>query len=136
MSVIEAEARRWLAYALSDLDAAQALLERPDSFPRQACFLAQQAAEKALKAGLAFAEIPIPRSHDLDALRNLFPAEWATKSRHPDLASPSIWAVEARYPGDAPEAIAADADASAWQAKAVWESVRSDLAARGLKLSD
>lgn len=44
------EARRWIAYAKSDLDAAHALLEKGDFFPRQICFLSQQAGEKALKA--------------------------------------------------------------------------------------
>ena len=49
MSTPEAEARRWLAYARSDLEAAQELLKKPDSYPRQVCFLAQQAAEQILK---------------------------------------------------------------------------------------
>jgi len=49
MSTPEAEARRWLAYARSDLAAAEELLQKPESYPRQVCFLAQQAAEKVLK---------------------------------------------------------------------------------------
>ena len=44
------DAVRWLAYARSDLNAARALLRDPDYYPRQVCFLSQQAAEKALKA--------------------------------------------------------------------------------------
>ncbi|MCF8079438.1 MAG: HEPN domain-containing protein [Desulfobacterales bacterium] len=42
------EAGRWLQTAREDLDAAHALLEK--GFYSHACFLAQQAAEKAVKA--------------------------------------------------------------------------------------
>ena len=42
--------QRWLAYALSDLAAAKALVANPEHYPRQVCYLAQQAAEKSLKA--------------------------------------------------------------------------------------
>jgi len=132
MSTPEAEARRWLAYARSDLDAAQELLQKPDSYPRQACFLAQQAAEKVFKAALIFAGINVPRSHDLDALRNLLPEGWRVKAEHPDLASLSVWAVEARYPSDSPEAVEADAQTAAQQAQAVWETICADLTERGL----
>ena len=131
MSTPEAEARRWLAYARSDLDAAQELLQKPDSYPRQVCFLAQQAAEKTFKAALIFAGVNVPRSHDLDALRNLLPDGWKVKSEHPDLASLSVWAVEARYPGDSPEAVEADARTAAQQAQAVWETICADLTERG-----
>lgn len=48
------EARRWLVYARDDLAAAEVLAGDPDVSPRQACWLAQQAAEKALKAALCF----------------------------------------------------------------------------------
>ncbi len=77
MSAVEAE--RWLAYAESDLRAARALLDDPDHFPRQVCFLSQQAAEKALKAVLVLANVDFPRSHDLDYLRDLVPGGWHSK---------------------------------------------------------
>jgi HEPN domain-containing protein len=54
------EAERWLAYAHSALDAGLALLRAQDHYPRQACFLAQQAAEKALKAILVLLEANFP----------------------------------------------------------------------------
>ncbi|HEY4579397.1 MAG TPA: HEPN domain-containing protein [Candidatus Acidoferrales bacterium] len=134
MSTPEAEARRWLAYARSDLEAAQELLQKPRHYPRQVCFLAQQAAEKALKAALVFAGVGLPHSHDLDALRNLLPDGWRVKAEHPDLGSLSVWAVEARYPGDAPEAVEADARAAHQQAQTIWESVNAELAERGLSI--
>jgi len=69
-----AEAQRWLRYAREDLAAARALGERAGGAPRQSCRLAQQAAEKAIKAALVFLRIDFPRSHDLDLLRNLVAA--------------------------------------------------------------
>jgi HEPN domain-containing protein len=92
------EAQCWLAYARSDLDAGNALLRDPQHYPRQACFFAQQAAEKALKAILVLLEISFPYTHDLDRVRDLIPAGWRVKTAHPDLAALTIWAVEARYP--------------------------------------
>lgn len=91
---------RWLRYAEEDLITAETLLEQPRIVPRQACWLAQQAAEKAIKAVLVFLQIDFPRTHDLDALRNLIPVDWQLKTAHPDLASLSEWAVEARYPSE------------------------------------
>jgi hypothetical protein len=46
----------------------------------------------------------VPFWHNLDALRNLLPPGWSVKQEHPDLAELTAWAVEARYPGDWPEA--------------------------------
>lgn len=44
------EVRRWLRYAREDLTVAETLLNQDDLIPRHACWLAQQSAEKALKA--------------------------------------------------------------------------------------
>ncbi len=54
------EAKRWIDYAEKDLSAASVLLDSGEFFPRQICFLAQQAAEKAIKAVLVFEELHIP----------------------------------------------------------------------------
>jgi HEPN domain-containing protein len=81
-----AETRRWLSYAQEDLEAAEALVEQQTVVPRHICWLAQQAAEKALKAVLVFLGVEFPRRHDLDALRNLIPTDWEVKQQHPDLA--------------------------------------------------
>lgn len=126
------ETRRWLRYAHEDLLAAEATLKQEDMLPRHACWLAQQAAEKAIKAVLVFLQIDFPRRHDLDALRKLAPDGWQFKVNHPDLAALSEWAVEARYPGDWPDAVEADAQAAVKQARAVWESVYADLAQHSL----
>ena len=130
-----AEVRRWLRYAEEDLLAAEAALETESMVPRHACWLAQQSAEKAIKAVLIFLQIDFPRRHDLDALRNLAPAGWQVRENHPDLAGLTEWAVEARYPGEWPEAVDLDASVAVQQAKAVWTSVCADLALHGLDVA-
>jgi HEPN domain-containing protein len=125
------EVQRWLRFASEDLAAAEHLLNQSEAIPRHACWLAQQAAEKALKAVLVFLQIDFPRRHDLDALRNLIPTGWQLTAEHSDLASLTEWAVEARYPGDWPDVVEADAQRAFEQARAVCESVRRDLALHG-----
>jgi len=123
-----AEVQRWLHYAREDLMAAEAMIGHQQIVSRHICWLAQQAAEKAIKAVLVFLQIDFPHHHDLDALRNLVPDGWQLKANHPDLADLTEWAVEARYPGDWPDATEADARSAITQARAVWTSVCADLA--------
>ena len=132
-----AEVQRWLRYAREDLTAAETLLHQQHVIaPRHVCWLAQQAAEKALKAVLVFLQIDFPRRHDLDALRQLIPDGWHLKDELPELATLTEWAVEARYPGDWPDATAADALAAVQQARAVWQSVCTDLARHDFAVDD
>ena len=121
----------WLRYAEEDLITAETLLRQPHVPPRQACWHAQQSAEKALKAVLISLEIDFPRTHDLNILRNLVPDSWQLNVAHPDLASLTGWAVEARYPGDMPEATNADASKAVEQARAVWTFISTELAQHG-----
>lgn len=95
--------------------------------PRHVCWLAQQAAEKAVKAALVSEEIDFRFSHDLDALRNLLPHHWRLHDTHPDLAELTDWAVEARYPGDWPDATDDDAGRAIQQARGVYQSVLDDI---------
>ena len=124
------QARRWLRFAMEDLDVAQCLLAADGSQPRQACFLAQQAAEKALKAALVPEETDFPLRHDLDALRNLLPDTWSVRRTHTDLAQLTQWALEARYPGDWQEATEADADRAVSQARGVCNSIAFEFKRR------
>ena len=57
----------WIRKADSDLSDARRTIASEGPYDT-ACFHAQQAAEKYLKALLAFRERPIPRTHDLDEL--------------------------------------------------------------------
>jgi len=129
------EALRWLRFAWEDLAVAERLLRFPDAVPRHICWLAQQAAEKALKAALILEGVEFPYRHDLDALRNLLPDSWAVKVEYPDLAELTVWAVEARYPGDWPEATREDAQRAVAQARGVLDSVVRDFKRRNIEVS-
>ena len=129
-----ADALTWLAFALGDLDAARARPGRAQR-PRIVAFHAQQAAEKALKAALVLSDIDPPRTHDLDALRNLLPAGWRVVRQHPDLAALSRPAVDARYPDDLTPVSAIQAATAVRQAMAIVRTVREDFAHRGLDTS-
>ena len=124
------EARRWLRFATEDLDVAQRLLAADGIPPRHACSLAQQAAEKALKAALVLEGIDFPFRHDLDALRNLLPDTWSVRRTHTDLAQLTEWAVETRYPGDWQEATATDAEQAVSQARGVYNSIAAEFERR------
>jgi HEPN domain-containing protein len=128
------EARDWLRFAREDLEAAEKLSADADSVPRHACFLAQQAAEKALKAALIVSGVHFPRTHDLDALRNLLPDDWSVKGEQRDLAELSGWATEARYPADLPDATPEDAKQAVSQARALYESVQAAVESRSVAL--
>ena len=123
------EASKWLAYARSDLDAGWALLRDPEHFPHQVCFLAQQAAEKALKALLISCDIEFPRTHDLDRLRQSIPQGCQVKAAFPQLYSLSIWAIESRYPSDLPEVTESDANGALQMAERVYQVTAEDLLA-------
>ena len=73
----------------------------------------------------------IPRSHDLDLLKNLLPAGWDIKTRFDDLSELGFWAVESRYPSDLPEATGDDADAAVALAGDVLALVEQDLIDNG-----
>lgn len=103
--------------------------------PRHICWLAQQAAEKVIKAVLVFLAIDFPWRHDLDALRNLIPTGWQVKDAYPDLAELTEWAIEARYPGDWPDATEDEAHSAATQARAVWDTLCADFARHGFDVA-
>ena len=131
MSTPDEETKHWLRYALEDLASAEAMRTLTGVAPRNACYFAQQAAEKALKAALIFLQINFPYRHDLDELRDLLPDDWQTKTACDDLSALTDWVTEARYPTRLPDATANDADAAITQARLVCGSIEADLVAHG-----
>ena len=103
------ETLRWIRFAHEDLVGAQRMLADSSTAPRLACILAQQAAEKAIKAALVFLQREFPYTHNLVALRALIPAGWEITGDYEYLADLTDWAIEARYPGDWPEATEGEA---------------------------
>ena len=126
-----ADALRWLRYSTEDLDVARVLLAGSPLVPRHVCWLAQQSAEKALKAALVLECVAFPFTHDLDALRNRLPESWTVHAAHADLAELTQWAVETRYPGDWPEVTTEDATRAVSEAAALHDSVVSEFERRG-----
>ena len=126
-----ADTARWLRYAEEDLVTAETLLKQPHVPPRQACWHAQQSAEKALKAALIFLQIDFRRTHDLNVLRDLLPESWQLKTAPSNLKDLNRWTVEARYPEHAREATKVEATKAVEQARAVWTSVSTALAEHG-----
>ena len=124
------DAKIWIMYAETDLRAAYTLLDSEEFFPRQICFLAQQCAEKAIKAILIYEEKDFPKNHDLDRLRDLIPEGWEVKKNFPDLAVLTIWAVESRYPGDTPDVVENEARETLQLAEAVYLSISNELQER------
>lgn len=72
----------------------------PDVLAADACFHAQQCAEKALKALLVHQGIPFPRTHVLELLLDLVQTDGTDSPVSvDDLLRLTQYAVETRYPG-------------------------------------
>lgn len=79
--------------------------------------------------------IKVPHTHDLDHLREIIPGGASVKVEFPHLYALSIWAVEARYPGDPQEVTADEARAALDLAERVLRAVERDLRAGGAEAS-
>lgn len=90
------DALLWLEYATDDLAAARA--GGRALRPRHVASLAQQSAEKALKALVVLAGGSPPKTHDLEHLRSMLPDRSRARHRPADLDRLSTYGVRARYP--------------------------------------
>lgn len=92
----------WIQRAEADYVAVQQLLLTANPLLHNIiCFHAQQCIEKYLKAWLQEANIPIPRTHNLEELLDLIVPtlpDWS--DWQPDFEIITKYAVEPRYPGD------------------------------------
>jgi HEPN domain-containing protein len=125
-----------LQVARDDLSASNRLAG-PKGVPHASAYLAEQAAEKALKAAIlqATGQEP-PWTHDLDALRNRLPGDWDVKRRHRDLAVLTYCGTAGRYPDSGqPPATGRQAAGARRTATSLYESIRRDLAARGVNVT-
>ncbi len=92
--------REWLSHAQSDsrlahLAAADEMVRR-----EQACFHAQQAAEKAIKAVLVLRGTEFPLTHDIEELLEIVESSGITPPKEVQEAGLlTPYAVEFRYPG-------------------------------------
>lgn len=81
---------------------------------------------------LIFEGLDVPRTHDLEVLRALFPVSWGSITPGATLAVLSEWATQPRYPGDLPEATEDDADDALELARSLVEHLVAEFAARGV----
>ena len=89
--------RGWMLKADSDLSDSRRTIASPGPYDT-ACFHAQQAIEKILKAFLAFHRNPIPRTHDLEELARMCQRiEPLSELPLQELADASNYAVQIRY---------------------------------------
>ncbi len=99
----EQYAREWLQYAENDLAAARFLFGMKPLPPEIICFHCQQAAEKALKAYLAYHGTNVPKTHDLTNLNELCAVhEKDIESLVEQCIALNDYAVEIRYPDESP----------------------------------
>lgn len=125
------DALMWLGFALGDLDAARSRPGRRVR-PRIVAFSAQQAAEKALKAALILSAVNVPKTHDLDDLRNRLPLGWKVKRRPAELARLTDYAVDSRYPDDIRPVAPLESAVAVRQAIVVVRLVREEFDRRGI----
>ena len=90
----------WVQKAEGDYTVAQQSLRGQNPVNDVICFLTQQCVEKYLKAWLQEANIPFPRTHDLQELLELIvPTVPSWRVWHADFSVLSEHAVDPRYPG-------------------------------------
>jgi HEPN domain-containing protein len=103
------EVAAWWTLATSDLRVARVAVALDPPEWRIACFHAQQAGEKALKALLEARHRPVPRSHDLTLLLQALAANAPDDALLDATVRLTLHGIGPRYPGPTGEASASDA---------------------------
>ncbi len=96
-------AQRWFRLAEDDVAAARVLVSDGTAALRIAGFLSQQAAEKALKAGLFHLGVMAPKIHGLTQLLDCYPTDDAPDVDRDDLDRLDPWVIDGRYAADLPD---------------------------------
>ena len=125
---------RWLAYARIDFRAARHWATADPTEPLLACYHAQQATEKTLKAALVAAGIDPPRTHDLNQLRDRVPEDWRIPGASDDLQLLTGWAAKSRYPNGLDEFTDDLAAQSIDIAQAIYDAATDELSQRGMAI--
>ncbi len=116
----------WIEKAEGDYTTVLLLDQSPIASKDVICFHAQQCIEKYLKAWLQEANIPVPRTHNLEELLRLIVSTIpAWTSWQSDFLTLSHHAVDFRYPGKS--ATAENASHAVKTCKMVRKAVRSEL---------
>ena len=119
------DARAWLLKAELDLRAAAHEMASPsEQLWGDIMFHAQQAAEKSMKAFLAWRDIPFRKTHNLEELGRQCATADATLAITADQATPlTEYAWKFRYPGETDEPSRLEAEEALEAARNVYEAV-------------
>lgn len=122
------EIERWFAKADHDVRAARSSLKEDPPITDVACFLAQQCAEKSLKAFLVFKNSDFEKIHDLGKLvaqcKNY---EESFSVLFPVVTGMSSYAVKDRYPDDWREILLDEAQEAVGKAEKVMDFVKGKI---------
>ena len=123
-----------LKLAFEDLGTGERLCASEIEPPRQACFFAQQAAEKALKAALELEHNDYPRIHELEELLPQLPPTWPAHELELNLDRLSRLVIDARYPGVDELPTRAEAVEAVADARLIVDAIVAEFQRRGLEL--
>ena len=122
------DTRAWLERARQDMGAGRADLAADPSYPGDAMFHAQQAAEKALKGFLAWYEVIFRKTHDLRELfgncSRIDPSLRELGERAESL-TPYAW--HFRYPSERDEPTSEEAEEALALAREVYDAILARL---------
>ncbi len=123
------DVRAWLQRAALDLRAAEHGMTAPEACLRSdVVFHAQQAAEKAFKAFLAWHDVPFRKTHNLEELGRTCVSLDATLRAIVDQAAPlSEYAWRFRYPGEPSEPSREEAEEALDTAREVFQMLATRL---------
>jgi HEPN domain-containing protein len=126
------DAQAWLAKADLDLRAGDLELAAPDAaLWGDVAFHAQQAAEKALKALLAWHDRPFRKTHSIEELGRAGAVIVPGLTRVIDAAVPlTEYAWKFRYPGDVAEPTREEAERALALARSLVEEIRGHVPGR------
>jgi len=125
------EASRWLAFARGDLESAAALLATTTPY-RNVAYLAQQAAEKAIKAVILLDHAPFEMTHDLNSIAAQVPADFSLPVSTADLAWLADLETSARYPDEGDSVTGDDGRRAVEMAEAVLAAAATHFSSRGI----
>ena len=123
------DVRAWLRKAELDLRAAKHEISATESgLWSDVVFHAQQATEKALKAFLAWHDVPFRKTHNLEEVGRQCAAVDSTLKTVADQAAPlTEYAWKFRYPGESEEATREEAEQALATARHAYEAILTRL---------
>jgi len=132
----EDECLAWIGRGECDFRSAQLLVNADFPIPETACFHAQQAAEKVIKAFLVSKKCSFARTHNLGLLlRAAINLESIFLSLQDDCDFLTPYAVETRYPGEIGKVAIEEADRSIASMMKIWQAFADHLPSASRELA-